>query len=145
MNVGQVCSRHVVSVSPSAPLSQVVRLMQDEHIGAVVVVETAAHSPHVVGIITDRDAMCAQLERTVDLAEINASDAMTVEPLVLLEHSPIDSAIEHLRARGVRRAPVVDTSGSLVGIVSADDLLVSLSVVVAGMAGLVARQTRSEL
>jgi len=144
MNVGQICSQRAVTVSEAAPMSDVARLMRDEHVGAVIVTRGAFDHCSVVGIITDRDVMCVQLERTADLSQLKASDAMTVDPLVLSELGAIDSAIEHIRARGVRRAPVVTDKGHPVGMISTDDLLAYLSVTLAGMAGIVTRQVRSE-
>jgi CBS domain-containing protein len=144
MNVGQICSHRAVTVSEAAPMSDVARLMRDEHVGAVIVTRGPFDHCSVVGIITDRDVMCAQLERTADLSQLKASEAMTVDPLVLSELGPIDSAIEHMKARGVRRAPVVTQAGHPVGMISADDLLVYLSLTLAGMAGIVAHQVRTE-
>jgi CBS domain-containing protein len=144
MNVGQISSHRVVTVSEAAPMSDVVCLMRDEHVGAVIVTRGPFDHCSVVGIITDRDVMCAQLERTADLSQMKASDAMTVDPLVLSEFGPIDSAIEHMKARGVRRAPVVTHAGHPIGMISTDDLLVHLSLAMAGMAAIVARQVRSE-
>jgi len=125
-------------------MSDVARLMRDKHVGAVIVTRGPFDHCSIVGIITDRDVMCAQLERTGDLSQLRASDAMTVDPLVLSALGPIDSAIEHMKARGVRRAPVVTDKGHPVGMISADDLLAYLSVTLSGMAGIVARQVRSE-
>jgi CBS domain-containing protein len=53
--------------------------------------------------------------------------ALTPEPLVLLEEDDVAQAIDRLRARGVRRAPVVDRHGVLIGVVSVDDLFAWLA------------------
>ena len=145
MNVWDVCSRHAITVSESTQLSEVARLMEAEHVGTVIVTGTAgAPSAAVVGVITDRDIVCAQLERTLPLSQLIAVDAMTRDPLVLLKEGQVDNAIEHMRARGVRRAPVITPSGVPVGMLSTDDLLVHISLKVSGMAALVARQVRAE-
>jgi len=141
MNVGSICSRRPVTVSTGAALSEVARLMRDEHVGAVVVTRGAEH-PRVAGIITDRDIVRAQLEKTADLSRLSAEETMTPNPLVIAADEPLDGAISHLRARGVRRAPVVAADGSLAGVVSADDLLAQLAVELIGVAGIVAQQSR---
>jgi len=123
MNVGALCSRRPVTVSAGTPLSTVVELMGRQHVGAVIVTADDRPRAAIVGIITDRDVMRAQLYRTADLSRLRTGDVMTADPLVLDELQPTDTAIAHLRARGVRRAPVVATDGSLVGLISVDDLL----------------------
>ena len=72
MNVGQIHSRTLITVPASAPLSQAAQLMHDHHIGAVVVVKAPLDQPVAVGVITDRDIVRAQLERTSDLTRIRA-------------------------------------------------------------------------
>jgi CBS domain-containing protein len=142
MKVWDVCSQRAITVSESSQLSEVARLMEKEHVGTVIVSGTAS-TQAVVGIITDRDIVCAQLERTLPLAQLIAADAMTRDPLVLLKEGQVDNAIEHMRARGVRRAPVITPSGVPVGMLSTDDLLVHISLKVSRMAALVARQVRA--
>lgn len=145
MNVGTLCSRRAVSVEPSAPLSDVANLMRTERVGVVVVVDRRDAPARVVGVITDRDIVRAQLERTADLAAVSAGEAMTADPLVLEESESTDGAIAHLRARGVRRAPVVSRSGALVGLVSVDDLLAHLAETLIDLAEIVTRQVRREV
>jgi len=123
MNVGQICSRNVASLPASAPLHDVARLMHDRHVGAIVLTRAPLDQPVPVGMITDRDIVRAQLDRAADLTRIRAEDVMSREPLVLNEHEPVDEAIAKLRRRGVRRAPVVDQHGALVGLISTDDLI----------------------
>jgi CBS domain-containing protein len=144
MNVGNLCSRHLVMASIGAPVSDVARLMRDEHVGAVVITERDGEKSRVAGILTDRDIVRAQLARTADLTSLGAAETMTRNPLVLSEHESIDLAIAHLRARGVRRAPVVRDDGTPVGLISVDDLLAHLASNVTGLAGVVAQQVRKE-
>ena len=107
MKLASLCSRRLVTVSTGAPISEVARLMRDEHVGAVVVTQDGADHLHVAGILTDRDIVRAQLARTADLASLSTREIMTANPLVLSEGESIDAAIGRLRARGVRRAPGV--------------------------------------
>lgn len=142
MNVWDICSRRAVTISEQAQLADVARLMETEQVGAVIVTAGSADRPTVSGIITDRDIVCTQLERTLDLSQLTAGDAMSRDPLVLFQNGQVDAAIEHMRARGVRRAPVITTAGAPVGMLSSDDLLAHISLKVSGMAALIARQVR---
>lgn len=144
MLVGTLCSRGPITVSTGAPISDVARMMRDRHVGAVVVTESDGKRPRVVGIITDRDIVRAQLERTADLSRLSAGQVMTRHPLVIREEESVDGAIAHLHARGVRRAPVVAQDGILVGLISADDLLAHVAHKLIGLAEIVGWQRRIE-
>jgi CBS domain-containing protein len=143
MNVGQACSRPAVSASASSNLMEVASLMRERNVGAIVITKTPLDRPVVVGVITDRDIVQAQLDHTADLSGISAEQVMSRDPLEIGEELPIDEAIQRMRARGVRRAPVVSATGALVGMVSVDDLLASVAEEVVGLAAVLARQPHS--
>ena len=144
MLIGSLCSRRPITVTKGAPISDVALLMRDQHIGAVIVTESGPEQPRAVGMITDRDIIRAQLERTADLSRLSAAEVMTRDPLVIGEEESVDGAIAHLRARGVRRAPVVALEGTLVGLISADDLLAHVARKLIGLAEIVGWQRRAE-
>ncbi len=127
MTVATVYTKGAITVSPSAPLSEVAQIMCGRNVGTVIVTASPADRPVVVGIITDRDIVRAQLHRTSDLSRLSVADVMTSDPLVLNEQESVESAIDQMLARGVRRAPVIDASGMLVGLVSTADLLAEVS------------------
>jgi predicted transcriptional regulator len=144
MNVGQLCRHRVVKVPQSTSLAEVARAMCTEHVGAVIVTDSSHEQAPVVGIITDRDIVSAQLQQAKDLASVNAASAMTKNVLTLGQDESIDGAIAHMRARNVRRAPVVSAGGAPVGLVSVDDLIGQLSFDLFEMASIVVRQPRYE-
>jgi CBS domain-containing protein len=144
MNIGEIYSRGLISVTCSAPLSEAARLMRDHHVGAVVVVATPSERPVAVGIITDRDIVSAQLDVAADLSSLRSADVMTPDPLVLCESDSVTDAIERLRVRGVRRAPVVTVHGTLVGLVSTDDLISQVARNLGTLARLLERQLATE-
>ncbi|MFO1402381.1 MAG: CBS domain-containing protein [Steroidobacteraceae bacterium] len=144
MDIGTICTRQPVSVPAHEPLSQVARLMHDRHIGAVIVTKRPLERVVPAGIITDRDVLRAQVERHADLAMLDAERVMTRDPLVLEEDTPLQEGIRRMRARGVRRAPVVDASGALIGIVSSDDIVAAIAAELAELAQLIAGQPRHE-
>ncbi len=145
MKVGQVCSRNVVCASTSAPLSEVAQLMRTHHVGAVVITRSPLDQPVAAGIITDRDIVRAQLQRTADLMRLRAEDVMTRDPLVVSEVDPIEDAIQRMRTRGVRRAPVVTSHGTLIGLVSTDDLIAQTARELMAIARVLEMQPKREL
>lgn len=144
MDIGNVCTRQPITVAAHEPLSQVARLMHDRHVGTVIVIKRPLDRVVPAGIITDRDVLRAQVERHADLAMLDAERVMTKDPLVLDERLPLQAGISRMRARGVRRAPVVDASGALVGIVSSDDIVAAIAAELADLAQLIAGQPRRE-
>lgn len=144
MLVGNLCRLRPVTVNTGAPLSDVARLMRDRRVGAVIVTDDSADRPRAVGMITDRDIVRAQVERTGDLSRLSAGEVMTRSPLVIGEEESVDGAIAHLRARGVRRAPVVALDNTLVGLISTDDLLTHVAYKLIRLAEIVGRQPRAE-
>jgi CBS domain-containing protein len=144
MTIGRICSRDPVTVQTGEPLSHVARLMREKHVGAVVAVRQPLDRPVPAGMVTDRDIVRAQLEKAADLNFLCVEEVMSRNPLVLEEHMTLREGIERLRAREVRRAPVVDRTGALIGVVSTDDIVAALADELSDLARLIANQPRHE-
>jgi CBS domain-containing protein len=126
------------------PLADAARVMCDRHVGALVVIDRNDSLQHPIGILTDRDIVSGQLRCLADLYCLTVADVMTPDPLVLPLHLELTEAIEALNARAVRRAPVVDASGALVGIVTLDDLVPAVAQELSTLAALMGSQARDE-
>jgi CBS domain-containing protein len=122
MKIGEICNRDVQVVKADTPLADAAREMMRHDIGALIVIESRGLSSAPIGMLTDRDILCGQLSRRADIYCLNVGDVMTANPLSLEEDVEVDEAIRRLSARGVRRAPVVNRSGDLMGVISFDDL-----------------------
>jgi CBS domain-containing protein len=123
MKILEIASAPVLVAHPGQPLAAAAREMRARGVGALVVVDPRATGQRPVGILTDRDILCGQLARSADLYCLTVADVMTRDPLTLPAGAELTEAIEEMSARGVRRAPVVDNSGVLVGIITLDDIL----------------------
>jgi len=123
MKVGEVCNREVVVVDREASIPEAARLMRHLHVGDVVVAEERGGDRIPVGILTDRDIVVELLAEDVPLDAVTVGDAMSSELLTIGEEEEVMSALQLMRGRGVRRAPVVKAGGSLVGILAVDDLI----------------------
>lgn len=144
MNIGELCSRDLVAAPSDMPLLRVAQLMKDEHVGIVVVTRAPADEAVAAGVITDRDIAFTVLDRAGEVAALRVGDVMRRDPLVLCENDSVETAIHRLMERGVRRAPVVTESGSLIGMVSTDDLFAHVAGELAGLARLLERQPGQE-
>jgi CBS domain-containing protein len=141
MKIGEMCTRPAITLGVSATLSEAAVEMRTQAIGMVVVTTGQNDAATVIGVLTDRDILRAQLAHTADLNRLSVGEAMTRRPLVLSEDESVDGAVYRLRDRGVRRAPVVATDGTLSGVLSTDDLLEQLIANLNGVAGIVAART----
>jgi CBS domain-containing protein len=126
------------------PLSAAARALCREHVGALVVLDRGDPLQRPVGILTDRDVVRGQLDRDADLYCLTVGDVMTSDPLVLLSSMEVTEAIEALATRAVRRAPVVDPTHGLAGIVTLDDLLPALAQELHTLARLLGSQAHHE-
>lgn len=144
MRVGELCSRDVRVAYPNHALAEAAREMVAFHVGALVVVEPGTPARRPVGILTDRDIVRGQLTRGADLFCLTVGDVMTPHPITLTADMDTGVAIEALNAKAVRRAPVVDRAGAVIGIVTLDDLLPALAEELRSLASLMGLQARQE-
>lgn len=123
MSIGELCNREVVITQVDDSLPAVARLMREHHVGDVVVVEQREGRNIPVGILTDRDIVVELVAGEVDPKSVRVADVMSSRLLTLNEGENVLESIQRMRGAGVRRAPVQDANGGLVGIVTLDDLL----------------------
>ena len=127
MTIGEICNRGVVVVDRSESIKVAARLMREHHVGTVVVVEGDEGLWQPVGIVTDRDLVLEVLAEEVPADKLRIGDLTGSRLLSLPEDGRVSDAIKAMRNRGVRRAPVVDKEGFLVGILAVDDIIDLLS------------------
>jgi CBS domain-containing protein len=121
-NLNALCNRHVVHVAANASVLEAAQLMREKHVGDVVVVDGDRGILRPIGMLTDRDIVTLVVGEDVDAETVRVSDVMAHNPRVIHQREEISTAIEYMSEAGVRRLPIVDERGSLVGIVTADDL-----------------------
>ena len=135
MKVLDFCSRKVVTEEPTASLRSASLAMRNAHVGALVVVERKGGVTRPIGILTDRDIVVAVVAFPGARPEaIQVCDAMSARVAVARADEGVFEAVATMRDRAVRRLPVVDIDGSLVGIVTLDDLLMVISTELANLA-----------
>ena len=114
--------RKVITTTPQHAVAAVAKLMQEHNVGAVVVVENLKP----VGIVTDRDLALALGARGIS-PQTPITRVMTSPIETVCRDDGIFTVTECMMEHGVRRLPVVDDDGVLVGIASLDDVLRVLS------------------
>lgn len=144
MPIGEICSREVVFVHRDESIVQAAQLMREHHVGDVIVVDERDGTRLPVGILTDRDIVVEIVSKNVDPGAVTVADAMTADVTTTRESDGVYETIEHMREKGVRRMPVVNAQGALVGLVSLDDLLDLLGDEIGSLAKLVSREQKHE-
>jgi CBS domain-containing protein len=125
MTVGELCIREVVFVRPDETVVDAAKLMRTYHVGDVVVVRDEGGRRKPVGMLTDRDLVVEVLAQAADKAPVLlVEDVATMDEIAMLrEEDSAEQALATMLRHGIRRVPVVDVDGCLVGIVAQDDLL----------------------
>ncbi|OGS95112.1 MAG: histidine kinase [Gallionellales bacterium RIFCSPLOWO2_02_FULL_57_47] len=144
MPISEICNREVVIVQPNDTALEAARLMRQHHVGDVVVVEDRGGVRIPVGVVTDRDLVVEIMAPELDAATITVGDIMVPDLVTVKENTGMFEAIEYMRAKGVRRLPVVNDSGALVGILTLDDLLELLAEELLALAKLVKYEQKKE-
>jgi CBS-domain-containing membrane protein len=134
-SVEEVMTRTVVVVTRTTPFKEIVRTMHEHRVSAVPVVDDAAVP---IGIVSERDLLLKEelpeatgsflhprrFRRDMAKAEgLRAADLMTTPVVTIGPAATIAAAARIMHRRGIKRLPVVDASGRIVGIVSRVDLL----------------------
>lgn len=120
--VGDLCTRDVVTVSRATALNEAARLLRTRHVGCLVVVDETTDGRIAVGMLTDRDIVTAVVAREVSPLMLRVADVMSEDVATVHENASLQDALALMRHRCVRRMPVVEPGGMLVGLLSTDDL-----------------------
>ena len=144
MAVGELCNREVVITEKTASVVDAAQLMRTHHVGDLVVVEDRGGRKHPVGIVTDRDIVVEVVAAGVNPDSLKVGDIMGPEVATVRESEGLFEALRYMRDKGVRRMPVVDREGGLVGILTLDDLLSLLAEEMTELAKLVSHERQRE-
>jgi CBS domain-containing protein len=118
--------------------------MRGRHVGALVIVEPGGKRPRPVGIVTDRDLVVSVIAPSIDPRVFTLGDVANQELVMVDQDEDVFTTVHRMRVKGVRRVPVVDALGELVGIFTLDDFLALLAREMREVANLIAREQEQE-
>jgi CBS domain-containing protein len=121
MKVEQLMVKNPACCYPTSNLDDAARIMWEHDCGFVPVVESE-QSAKVVGVITDRDACMAAYTRGASLKDLRVADAMAKAVRTCKAGDSIAAAERSMAEARVRRLPVVDEAGALLGVLSLADI-----------------------
>ena len=126
MKAREIMTANPRTVTPDMNLPEVARLMQSEDVGIVPVVD-AGGSRQLVGVVTDRDIALRVVGEGRDPNSVRVSDVMSTNVRTCREDDSVDDVMDVMGKEQVRRIPIVDERGSLVGIVAQADVVLQAS------------------
>jgi CBS domain-containing protein len=144
MTLKTLCNREVLVVDKAENILEAAVLMRKYHTGDVIIVEERNGLRYPVGIVTDRDIVVELIAKGIAIESVAVGDLMCSELVLAREDDSLFDAIQLMRQKGVRRLPVVDNSGVLIGIITADDLIELVAEQLQDIARLIGREQARE-
>jgi CBS domain-containing protein len=111
---------------PDDKVNVIAQRMQNAKIGSMPVVENY-QTNKLIGIVTDRDLAVRVVGASRDVVSTRVSDVMTPNPLVCHPADDLNTALELMASCQLRRIPVVDENGQVVGIIAQADVATRLN------------------
>lgn len=127
MSAGSLCTRSVLIIDKNETARQAAELMRQHHVGDLVVIDAGNPYRAPVGMVTDRDIAVEVVALGVTPENVKAGEIMSRRMITVREDEDQHEVARRMREAGIRRVPVVAADGGLVGILSMDDLLESIS------------------
>ncbi len=121
----EVMTENPVCCLPNDLVSASARVMRREDVGAVPVINDEQQK-QLIGIVTDRDLAIKVVAEARDPNHTLVQDVMTSTIVVCREREDLSGAIKAMEEHQIRRVPVIDDDGPVVGIISQADLATRL-------------------
>lgn len=146
MPIGDICVRDVVIAGPETTAREAAQLMVKHHVGNLVVArEESSGRVAPIGIVTDRDIARNVVAEELDPTAFVLGDLVYRDLITVREDQGVFECMQQMRINGIRRMPVVDAKGALVGIISLDDLIQLLAEEMSELSKLIVREHAMEV
>lgn len=122
MKVHEIMTTDVGSCGLGANLAAVARIMWEKDCGSVPVVDS---NGKVIGMITDRDICMALTTRNHLASEVTVGDVINGSVKSCAADDNLSDALRTMRSDQLRRLPVVDNEGRLIGVLSLNDIILN--------------------
>ena len=142
MSVGRICVREVDLAERTETVWQAAERMRQRVVGTLVILD---RDRRPIGILTDRDLVERVLADGKNARSTTVDEVMSRNPKTVTEEAPIEHALSVMRAHRMRRLPVVGRDGTLVGLLSLDDVLMLLAEEFAVIGGVLRFETPQEV
>lgn len=124
MKAREIMTPNPAWCAPWDPVTRAVTVMAENDCGCVPIVDPANH--RIAGLLTDRDVALRVIGERLDPVETIVADVMSRGIVCCSADHDLESIEEIMRSHHVRRVPIVDRSGRLVGIITLADLAIRI-------------------
>lgn len=122
MKARDIMTKDPKTVTPDSQLVDAARVMKGEDVGVVPVVDSTT-TKRLVGMITDRDIAIRCVAENKSPSTCRVSEIMSTNPKTGRADDGVDTIMDLMSREQIRRVPIVDERGTLVGIVSQADVV----------------------
>jgi CBS domain-containing protein len=145
LTAGDVCSRVVSVAYPELSIEEAARVMRDQQVGSLVIVEEhGAGERQVMGMLTDRDIVTHVVAAQRSPRGLRVADVMSTAVVTVRETDSVLEVLAAMQRKGVRRIPVLGEDNRLVGVVAIDDVFALIAEAMGALAGAVGAARRHE-
>jgi len=145
MTAGELCNRTVYIIRSNETVLEAARLMKKYHVGCLVVVQERGEDRIPIALVTDRDLVVKGMaEASSDLQTMQVGQVMSEGLVTARDTERMYDVRKKMRARGVRRIPVVDAENRLQGIIAFDDMVEWMARELTDLAQLLSREQQRE-
>ena len=116
--VREVMTSKLCSIDTDKPVAYAAKMMRDEDVGIAPIVE----GDRLVGVLTDRDIAVREVAEGRDPEQVKAAEVASRDVVTLDPEQDLDEALRLMARHQVRRLPVVEEDGRLVGVVAQADV-----------------------
>jgi predicted transcriptional regulator len=144
MKVGAVCRRAAISIANTQSITAAAEMMREQHVGFLIVHRLGDVLCRPIGVLTDRDIVVEVTAKRVDPESLTVDDLMARQPVVANDSEDLSDVLQAMRIAGIRRVPVVDVRGALIGVMAIDDAFDIITNFMCDITGSVKNEQRQE-
>ncbi len=145
LTLSELYQKNVVCLKFNNTATDAAKLMLENHIGDVVVIDDESGKSIPVGIVTDRDIVIATVAKGLDPKSVKLSEIMSKKIVTASESEGLGNLVKMMTDEGLSRLPIVDSSGELKGILTSKKLFQTFTNALCDLASIsVAQQRREE-
>ena len=133
MAITDLIIESVETAGPSATVEALAMRMAEAGVGSIIIEENMKP----VGIVTDRDIATRVDARDTTASSATARDIMTSDPVTVTNDAGLLEVTNAMAEASVRRLPIVNDNGTLVGIITLDDVMLLLATEMSNLGGVI--------